>query len=78
MADDARTDRITEAVNADTAGLDRLSALEAARLMNAEDRKVVEGLYEGTGAPLAKPGRLSWLEREIHDFMGYLDRGLSA
>lgn len=46
--------------------------------VNAEDRVVVEGLYEGTGAPLAAPGRLSWLEREIHDFMGYLDRGLSA
>jgi len=46
--------------------------------VNAEDRGVVEGLYEGTGAPLARPGRLSWLEREIHDFMGYLDRGLSA
>jgi choline monooxygenase len=46
--------------------------------VNAEDRGVVEGLYEGTSAPLARPGRLSWLEREIHDFMGYLDRGLSA
>jgi phenylpropionate dioxygenase-like ring-hydroxylating dioxygenase large terminal subunit len=46
--------------------------------VNAEDRVVVEGLFEGTGAPLAAPGRLSWLEREIHDFMGYLDRGLSA
>ena len=46
--------------------------------VNAEDRVVVEGLYEGTGAPLAKPGRLSWLEREIHDFMGYLARGLSS
>ena len=44
--------------------------------VNAEDRIVVEGLYEGTGAPLARPGRLSWLEREIHDFMGYLARGL--
>jgi phenylpropionate dioxygenase-like ring-hydroxylating dioxygenase large terminal subunit len=46
--------------------------------VNAEDRVVVEGLYEGTGAPLAKPGRLSWLEREIHDFMGYLARGLCS
>lgn len=46
--------------------------------VNAEDRVVVEALHEGTGAPLAAPGRLSWLEREIHDFMGYLDRGLSA
>ena len=46
--------------------------------VNAEDRVVVEGLYEGTGAPLAKPGRLSWLEREIHDFMGYLAHGLCS
>jgi phenylpropionate dioxygenase-like ring-hydroxylating dioxygenase large terminal subunit len=40
--------------------------------VNAEDRYVVEGLYQGTGAPLAKPGRISWLEREIHDFISYL------
>jgi choline monooxygenase len=46
--------------------------------VNGEDKGIVEGLYEGTAAPLARPGRLSWLEREIHDFMGYLDRGLSA
>lgn len=44
--------------------------------VNAEDKGIVEGLYEGTAAPLARPGRLSWLEREIHDFMGYLARGL--
>ena len=41
--------------------------------VNAEDRFVVEGLYEGAQAPLARPGRVSWLEREIHDFIGYLD-----
>ncbi len=46
--------------------------------VNAEDKGIVEGLYEGTAAPLARPGRLSWLERELHDFMGYLARGLSA
>ena len=40
--------------------------------VNAEDRFVVEGLFQGTGAPLAKPGRISWLEREIHDFITYL------
>jgi choline monooxygenase len=44
--------------------------------VNAEDKRIVEGLFEGTAAPLARPGRLSWLEREIHDFMGYLARGL--
>jgi choline monooxygenase len=42
--------------------------------VNAEDRLVVEGLYEGAQAPLARPGRVSWLEREIHDFIGYLAR----
>src|SRR5262245_3577625 len=42
--------------------------------VNGEDRFVVEGLYEGAQAPLARPGRVSWLEREIHDFMGYLVR----
>jgi phenylpropionate dioxygenase-like ring-hydroxylating dioxygenase large terminal subunit len=46
--------------------------------VNGEDKGIVEGLYQGTAAPLARPGRLSWLEREIHDFMGYLARGLSA
>jgi hypothetical protein len=45
--------------------------------VNEEDRMVVERLYQGTGAPLARPGRLSWLEREIHDFIHYLDRNLS-
>ena len=40
--------------------------------VNNEDRFVVEGLYRGTAAPLAKPGRISWLEREIHDFIVYL------
>jgi choline monooxygenase len=44
--------------------------------VNAEDRFVVEGLYEGVQAPLARPGRASWLEREIHDFIGYLARRL--
>jgi choline monooxygenase len=45
--------------------------------VNEEDRIIVEGLYQGTGAPLARPGRLSWLEREIHDFICYLDRNLA-
>jgi hypothetical protein len=29
-------------------------------------------------APLAKPGRLSWLEREIHDFTCYLANRLAG
>lgn len=42
--------------------------------VNGEDRTVVEAIYRGTRAPLARPGPLSWLEREIHDFAGYLAR----
>jgi choline monooxygenase len=45
--------------------------------VNAEDKGVVEGIYQGAKAPLSKPGRLSWMEREIHDFMGYLARRLA-
>ncbi len=45
--------------------------------LKAEERFVVEGLYEGAQAPLARPGRVSWLEREIHDFIGYLARRLT-
>lgn len=40
--------------------------------VNAEDRFIVEGLHQGVRAPMARPGRLSWLEREIHDFARYL------
>ncbi len=40
--------------------------------VNEEDRLVVEGIYAGSGAGLAAAGRLSWLEREIHDFQKYL------
>jgi hypothetical protein len=46
--------------------------------VNGEDRFVVEGLFQGTGAPLAKPGPLSWLEREIHDFITYLSGRLDG
>jgi choline monooxygenase len=45
--------------------------------VNAEDKSVVEGIFQGAKAPLSRPGRLSWMEREIHDFMGYLARRLS-
>lgn len=45
--------------------------------VNAEDKVVVEGIYEGARAPLSTPGRLSWMEREIHDFIGYLARRLA-
>ena len=40
--------------------------------VNAEDRAVVEGIYRGARAPMTAPGPLSWLERELHDFMKYL------
>ncbi len=46
--------------------------------VNTEDRQVVEGIYAGSGAALAAPGPLSWLEREIHDFQKYLARRLGA
>jgi len=45
--------------------------------VNNEDRAVVEGIYRGSLAPLAASGPLSWLEREIHEFMGYLSRRLN-
>ena len=40
--------------------------------VNAEDKFVVEGICRGSQAPDARPGPLSWLECEIHDFMRYL------
>jgi choline monooxygenase len=46
--------------------------------VNAEDRLVVEGLYRGVQAPLAAAGPMSWLEREIRDFSGYLAQRLSG
>src|SRR5262245_18186794 len=46
--------------------------------VNEEDRMVVEGIYQGAKAPLSRPGRMSWLEREIHDFIGYLARRLAG
>ncbi len=46
--------------------------------VNAEDRFVVEGIFRGSRAPSAEGGPLSWLEREIHDFMGYIHRSLTG
>ena len=45
--------------------------------VNAEDRFVVERVFRNVAAPLSRPGRLSWLEREIHDFICYLARRLA-
>lgn len=45
--------------------------------VNGEDRAVVEAIFGNARAPLAEPGRLCWLERELHDFMGYLARRLT-
>ncbi len=45
--------------------------------VNGEDRAVVEAIFGNVRAPLAEPGRLCWLERELHDFMGYLARRLT-
>jgi len=44
--------------------------------VNGEDRAVVEGIYAGAKSPMAVPGPLSWLERELHDFHCYLARRL--
>jgi len=46
--------------------------------VNAEDRRVTEGLMLGTAGPHARPGPCSWLERELHDFAGYLARRLAG
>ena len=46
--------------------------------VNEEDRFVVEGIFQGVRAPLSRPGPLSWLERENHDFARYLARRLSV
>ena len=48
------------------------------RAVNAEDRAVVESVYEGMNSGLAKPGPLCWLEREGHEFAGYLARVIKA
>lgn len=40
--------------------------------VNAEDRAVVEGIFAGSKSEFAIAGRLSWLERSIHDFQKYL------
>ena len=41
-----------------------------------EDRFVVESIYQGAKAPLARSGPLSWLEQENHHFTQYLARKL--
>lgn len=44
--------------------------------VNEEDRRVVEGIWRGAGAPLSSAGPLCWLERENHEFTRYLARQL--
>jgi len=46
--------------------------------VNDEDRFVVEGIFKGANAPLTRPGRLSWMERSIHDFQAWLARRLTG
>ena len=43
-----------------------------------EDRHLVEAIFEGVRAPLSRPGPLSWLEREIQEFIQYLALRLSG
>ncbi|MFO1037738.1 MAG: Rieske 2Fe-2S domain-containing protein [Geminicoccaceae bacterium] len=40
--------------------------------VNIEDRTGVEAVFKGLNAPLARAGRLSWLERPNYDFARYL------
>ena len=37
-----------------------------------EDRILVEAIFKGAQAPLTRRGPLSWLEREINEFIQYL------
>ena len=46
--------------------------------VNAEDRQGVEAVFRGVNAPLARPGRLSPLERPNYDFARYLAARLGA
>ncbi len=45
--------------------------------VNGEDRFIVEGIFQGVKGASSEPGPLNWLEREIHEFIKYLDRRLS-
>ncbi|MFT5112762.1 MAG: choline monooxygenase [Parasphingorhabdus sp.] len=44
--------------------------------VNSEDRPVVEGVFEATASGLAKPGLMSYLERNVYEFDRYLARQL--
>ena len=46
--------------------------------VQAEDRVVVEGIFLGAMAPLSRPGALSWLEKENHEFTRYLVKRVAA
>ena len=42
-----------------------------------EDRILGEAIFKGAQAPLTRRGPLSWLEREIYEFIQYLARHLA-
>jgi N-acetylmuramic acid 6-phosphate etherase len=79
-ADDAR---VTESVNPETAGLDRMGSLEAARAMNAEDRKVAAAVeavlpavaeaVDRIAARLEAGGRLFYVGTGTSGRLGVLD-----
>ncbi len=46
--------------------------------VNAEDRHIVEAIFQAAKGAATRAGQLSWLEREIHEFIQYLDRRLSV
>lgn len=49
--------------------------VELLSLVNAEDRPIVEGVYRGVQRDGLKRGPLSYLERNVYDFDGYIARG---
>lgn len=40
--------------------------------VNDEDRGLVESIHRGVAAPLSRPGPLSWMERSLREFQGYI------
>ena len=42
-----------------------------------EDRFLVETIFQNIKGPMALPGPLSWLEREVHEFTQYLAREIA-
>ncbi|HEX2782584.1 MAG TPA: SRPBCC family protein [Ilumatobacteraceae bacterium] len=52
--------------------------VELLSLVNAEDRPIVEGVYRGVQRDGLQRGPLSYLERNVYDFDGYIARALGG